>query len=121
MGKSSPGGALSSCLIGVWSSIDWSASASIIFVVDPNRLSALGSEVDLDKAADELLGPSRKALGKAGQSVQITQSVRSLEGVSAFDLMIAHRQVDLDQLPTGDFAAKDAIVIADRRASAAGR
>ena len=36
------------------------------------------------------------------------------------ELMIRHRQIDLDQLPTGDFAAKDktaALIAADAPAS----
>jgi hypothetical protein len=109
MGKTSPGGLLASSLIGIWSATEWAPSASIIFVVDYNRLTALGVDVDLDKVAHELLGPSRKALGKADLAVQVTGSVRTLDGVSAFDLMVAHRQVDLDVLPVGEFAASDTI------------
>jgi hypothetical protein len=41
--------------------------------------------------------------------VQVTATVRTLEAVSAFDLLIAHRQLDLDPLPVGEFAAKDTI------------
>jgi hypothetical protein len=37
----------------------------------------------------------------------VTGTVRTLEGTSVHELMIAHRQIDLDQLPTGDFVAKD--------------
>jgi hypothetical protein len=61
------------------------------------------------KAVAELLGPARKALGKAGVNVQLTGTVRTLEGASAFSLLVEHRQVDLDVLPVGEFAAKDRI------------
>lgn len=109
IGKNSPSGFLASGLSGVWSSTEWAPSVSIIFVVDENRLKAQGVDIDLDRAVQELLGPVRKALGAAGQSVQVTASARTLEGVSAFDLLVAHRQVDLDALPVGEFAAKDTI------------
>lgn len=107
MGKNSPSGFLAGALIGVWSSTEWAPSVSIIFVLDENRLKAQGVDVDLAKAEQELLAPVRKALGAAGQSVQVTGSVRTLEGVSAFDLLVAHRQVDLDVLPVGELAARD--------------
>jgi hypothetical protein len=109
MGKNSQGGFLASSLIGIWSSTEWAPSASIIFVIDPNRLRAPGVEVDVEKAVSELLGPVHKVLGRAGVSVQLTGTVRVLEKVSAFDLLVAHRQVDLDALPLGEFAAKDTI------------
>lgn len=105
MGKNSPSGHLSSCLIGVWSSTAWGPSVSIILVVDENRLKALGVDLDLDKAVDELLATARKELGKKDLSVQVTATVRTLEAVSAFDLLIAHRQLDLDALPVGEFVA----------------
>lgn len=93
-------------LLGVWSSTEWSASASIIFIVDENRLKAQGVDVDLDKAVSEMLGPVHRALGSAKQSVQVSGTVRTLEATSAFDLFVAHRQVDLDALPTGAYVAK---------------
>jgi hypothetical protein len=37
--------------------------------------------------------------------VQVTATVRTLEAISAFDLLIAHRQLDLDALPVGEFVA----------------
>jgi hypothetical protein len=106
IGKTSHGGVVASCLIGVWSSTEWAPSTSIIFVVDANRLR---NTADLDKAVDELLAPVRKALAGDNVSVQITGTVRSLERVSAFDLLVAHRQIDLDALPVGDFAARATI------------
>jgi hypothetical protein len=109
MGKNSQAGLLASALIGVWCSIDWTAGVSIYFVVDENRLRNRGVDVDADKAVEELLAPARKTLGAAHLSIQLTGAARTLEGVSAYDLMVAHRQVDLDVLPTGDFAAKDTI------------
>ena len=63
----------------------------------------------MEDAVEELVGPVRKSLGKTGATVQIDASVRSLTGVSAHDLMMAHRQIDLDVLPTGNFAAEDEI------------
>lgn len=109
MGKNSPAGFLSSCLVGVWSSTEWGPAVSIIFVVDENRLSALAPTIDLDKAAGELLGPVRKGLGKAKISVQVTGTVRSLDAVSAATLLVEHRQIDLDPVPVGGFIAKDVI------------
>ena len=41
--------------------------------------------------------------------MQVAASVRTLAGVSAFDLFVAHRQVDLDALPVGGFAAEKII------------
>lgn len=118
MGKSSQAGLLADALIGIWSSTDWAAGVSIYFIVDVNRLESRGVDVDLNRACDELLASARKALGSAGLSVQITGAVRTLEATSAHDLMVAHRQVDLDQLPTGGFVAKQAIAAlgVDKRA-----
>jgi len=122
IGKNSPAGLLSSCLIGVWSSTDWAPSASIIFIVDENSLTSLGVKLDLGKAVGELLNPVRKALGRQGLSVQVTGTVRTLEAVSAFDLFIGHRQLDLDALPVGEFAAKDSIAaLAAGSAASTGR
>jgi hypothetical protein len=122
IGKNSPAGLLSSCLIGVWSSTDWAPSASIIFIVDENSLTSLGVKLDLGKAVGELLNPVRKALGRQGLSVQVTGTVRTLEAVSAFDLLIGHRQLDLDALPVGEFAAKDSIAaLAAGSAASTGR
>jgi hypothetical protein len=109
MGKSSPAGFLTSALIGVWSSTEWAAGISIYFILDENRLRGAGMDVDVNQAAEEILGPVRKALGKAGLAVQVTGTVRTLEGTSAYDLMVGHRQVDLDQLPTGGFVAEETI------------
>lgn len=109
MGKSSQAGLLADALIGIWSSTEWAAGVSIYFIVDVNRLQSRGVDVDLDRACDELLASARKALGSAGLSIQLSGAARTLEGTSAYDLMVAHRQVDLDQLPVGGFAAKDAV------------
>ena len=109
LGKTSQAGLLANALLGVWSSTEWAAAVSIYFIVDENRLRSGGVDIDADKAVQELLAPVRRALGNAGQSVQVTGAVRTLEGTSAFDLLVSHRQVDLDALPTGDFAAKETI------------
>ena len=109
IGKNSQAGFLADALLGVWSSTEWAPSVSIYFIVDENRLKSTGVDIDAEKASEELLGPVRKALGRAELSVQVTGTVRTLEGTSAHELMIRHRQVDLDQLPTGDFVAKDKI------------
>jgi hypothetical protein len=109
MGKNSPAGFLALCLIGVWSSTEWAAAVSIIFVVDENRLKALGVDLDVQMAANDLLGSARKQLGKHQLTVQLTGTVRTLAAVSAFDLFVAHRQVDLDALPVGGFAAEKII------------
>jgi hypothetical protein len=109
MGKSSPAGFLTSALIGVWSSPEWAASVSIYFIVDENRLRASGVDLDVGKAAGEILAPVRKALGSADLAVQVTGSVRTLEGTSAYDLFVGHRQVDIDKLPTGGFVAEETI------------
>jgi hypothetical protein len=97
-------------LIGVWSSTEWAPAVSIIFVVDENRLYAQGKDIDLDNAIAELLASARKQMGRTGISVQITASARTLSGISAFDLLVAHRQVDMDVLPMGNYAAKDTIL-----------
>jgi hypothetical protein len=109
MGKNSPAGFLANSLMGVWSSPEWAASVSIYFIVDENRLRAGGVDVDVVKATEEVLAPVRKALGNASIPVQVAGSVRTLEGTSAYDLFVGHRQVDLDQLPTGGFVAGEAI------------
>jgi hypothetical protein len=109
MGKNSKGGYLASSLLGVWSSTDWAPAVSLIFLVDPNRLASLAPGLDAGEAVEELVGPVRKNLGKTGVTVQIDATARSLTGVSAYELMMAHRQVDLDVLPTGSFVAEDEI------------
>lgn len=113
MGKSSQAGFLADALIGVWSSTEWTAGVSIYFIVDENKARSGGADINAERAVQELLGPTRKALGVAGLSVQVTGTVRTLEGTSAYDLMVGHRQVDLDRLPSGDFAARDAIAALD--------
>jgi hypothetical protein len=109
MGKNSKGGHLASSLLGVWSSTDWSPAVSLIFLIDPNRLAALAPSLDAGEAVEELVAPVRKSLGKTGAAVQIEATARTLTGVSAYELMMAHRQIDLDVLPTGSFAAEDEI------------
>lgn len=103
MGKSSPGGQLASALLGVWSSTEWAPSVSIMFVVDENRLLTLNPDLDLGRASDELIAPARKILGKEGQSIQVVGTVTTLAGVSAHALFAEHRQIDLDELPVGQF------------------
>lgn len=109
MGRNSQAGVLADSLIGVWSSTAWAPAVSIYFILDENRLSERGASLDPDKAVSELIRPIQKALGKAGLSVQVTGTVRTLAGISAHDLMLKHRQVDLDPLPTGAFAAERSI------------
>ncbi|HYM54022.1 MAG TPA: hypothetical protein VES97_01565 [Solirubrobacteraceae bacterium] len=109
MGKTSQAGFLADALIGLWSATEWAAGVSIYFIVDENRIRSRGVDIDAVKAVEELLRPVHRALGSAGLSVQVTGTVRTLEAVSAYDLMVSHRQVDLDPLPTGGFAAKETI------------
>ncbi len=109
MGKTSPGGQLASALLGVWSSTEWAPSVSIMLVVDENRLLTLNRDLDLGRASDELLAPARKTLGEEEQSIQVVGTVTTLAGVSAHTLFVEHRQLDLDQLPVGEFVAKDTI------------
>lgn len=120
MGKTSQAGFLADALLGVWSSTEWAAGVTIYFIVDPNLLRRRGVDVDAEKAVEELLKPVHKALGAAGLSVQVTASARTLDAVSAYDLMVSHRQVDLDPLPTGSFAAKDTIAALAAAQAAAG-
>lgn len=109
MGKSSKGGRFASSLLGVWSSTDWTPAVSLIFLVDPNRLASLAPGLNAAEAVEELVGPVRKSLGKSGAAVQIEATARTLTAVSAYELMMAHRQIDLDVLPTGSFVAEDEI------------
>jgi hypothetical protein len=109
MGKNSKGGHFASSLLGVWSSTDWSPAVSLIFLVDPNRLASLAPGLDAGEAVEELVGPVRKSLGRTGATVQIEATARTLTGVSAYELMMAHRQIDLDVLPTGSFVTEDEI------------
>jgi hypothetical protein len=81
IGKTSQRGLLASATIGVRSSTVWTAGISIYFIVDENQLRKHGVDIDLNKAATELLAPSRKALGAATLTVQITRTVRTLERV----------------------------------------
>lgn len=109
MGKNSQAGFLADSLIGVWSSTAWAPAISIYFILDENRVSERGAALDPSRAVAELIGPAQKALAKAGLSVQITGTARTLARVSAHELMLTHRQIDLDPLPTGAFAAERAI------------
>ncbi len=109
MGKTSQAGLLADAVIGLWSSTEWAAGVSIYFVVDENRVQSRGVDIDAARAVEELLRPVHKALGSAGVAVQVTGTVRTLDAVSAYDLMVSHRQVDLDPLPTGAFAANETI------------
>jgi hypothetical protein len=118
MGKNSRGGQLASGLIGVWSSTEWAPAVSLIFVVDENRLAAHSPGLDASVAVEELIAPIRKHLGRADSVVQIVATPRTLAGVSAFDLLVSHRQVDLDVLPTGNFAATDEIAALTQRSAA---
>ena len=61
------------------------------------------------EAVEGLVGLVRKGLGKTGATVQINATARSLTGLSAYELLMAHRQIDLDVLPTGSFAAEDEV------------
>lgn len=120
MGKTSQAGFLADALLGVWSSTEWAAGVTIYFIVDQNLLRRRGVDIDADKAVEELMKPVHKALGSAGLSVQVTATVRTLDAVSAYDLMVSHRQVDLDPLPTGSFAAQDTIAALGAAQSTAG-
>lgn len=106
MGRNSQAGAFCRTLLGVWASTEWGASASIIFVVDPNRVAASKATIDAEKAIDELLRPIRRQLGNRDIAVQVTGEARDLSAVSAHRLFIEHRQVDMDVLPTGAFVAE---------------
>ena len=116
-GKNSKGGHLASSLLGVWSSTEWAPAVSLIFLVDDNRLAGLAPGLDVGGGVEELVGPVRKSLGKGHVAVQLTATARSLTGVSAYELMMAHRQIDLDVLPTGNFAAEDEIAQAAANSS----
>jgi hypothetical protein len=70
------------------------------------RLASLAPGLDAREAVEELVVPVRRSLGKAGATVQIEATARSLTGVSAYELMMAHRQIDLDVLPTGSLVAE---------------
>jgi hypothetical protein len=120
MGKTSQAGFLADALLGVWSSTEWAAGVTIFFIVDQNLLLRRGVDIDADKAVEELMKPMHKALGSAGLAVQVTAMVRTLDAVSACDLMVSHRQVDLDPLPTGSFAAHDTIAALHAAQAAAG-
>jgi hypothetical protein len=109
MGKNSQAGFLADSLLGVWSSTAWAPAVSVYFILDENRVSERGASLDPDQAVVELTRPVQKALGKAGLSVQVTGTARTLARVSAHELMLTHRQVDLDPLPTGAFAAEQSI------------
>ena len=70
-------------------------------------MASLAPGLDVADAVEELVGPVRKSLGKKGAAVQIEATARSLTSVSAYELLMAHRQIDLEALPTGGFAAED--------------
>lgn len=72
-------------------------------------MASLAPGLDAGEAVEELVGPVRKSLGRAGATLQIEATARSLTGVSAYDLVMAHRQIDLDVLPTGSFVAEDEV------------
>jgi hypothetical protein len=105
MGKNSMAGRFADALLGVWSSTEWAATVSLIFIVDPNRL-ASQQTIDAEKAMSELVAPIRKRLADDGVKVQILPTTRTLDKVSAQQLFIEHRQVDMDALPTDEFTAK---------------
>jgi hypothetical protein len=78
---------------------------SLIFIVDPNRL-ASQQTIDAEKAMGEIVNPIRKRLAEDGVKVQVIPTARTLDKVSAQQLFIEHRQVDMDVLPTDEFTAK---------------
>ena len=71
---------------------------------DRRRVTARVKLLELPERAQQLVGDGTIAL-----STQLTGTVRTLDTVSAYDLIIAHRQVDLDTFPTGGFAARHTI------------
>lgn len=114
MTKNSQSGAFCRSLMGVWSSTEWAAGVSIFFVVDANRVAASSTNIDANKAISELLKPIQRKLGEAQMNVSVVASARTMENVSAHDLILAHRQVDMDALSTGSFlAAHDASPASD--------
>jgi hypothetical protein len=105
MGKSSMAGRFVDALLGVWCSTEWAANVSLIFIVDPNRIAA-AQTIDAEKAMAEIVAPVRKRLAEEDVKVQVLPTARTLDKVSAQQLFIEHRQVDMDVLPTDEFTAK---------------
>jgi hypothetical protein len=105
IGKNSMAGRFADALLGVWCSTEWAATVSLIFIVDPNRL-ASQQTIDAEKAMGEIVNPIRKRLAEDGVKVQVIPTARTLDKVSAQQLFIEHRQVDMDVLPTDEFTAK---------------
>lgn len=105
MGKNSMAGRFADALLGVWCSTEWAAAVSLIFIVDPNRL-ASQQTTDAETAMSELVAPIRKRLAEDGLKVQVLPTARTLDKVSAHQLFIEHRQVDMDVLPTDEFTTK---------------
>lgn len=83
----------------------------LVFVMSGSALAARqqalpGTEA-LDAQVGVLLEPIVRRLQDEGSSLELRPSVGTLDAVSAADLLLACRQVDLDLLPYDDFIAHD--------------
>lgn len=105
-------GAFVHSLLGVWSTPEEAPVIDIYFVMSgtalTHRSKALPDHEVIAAQAEIIVRPIAKRLEQQGSGVQLRTSIRTLDGVSAQDLLLNHRQVDLDLLPYDAFVAEDA-------------
>lgn len=103
-------GAFVHSLLGLWATASESSVVEICFVMSPSRLqanaNALPDAVPLQQQASLLVGPAQKAIAKADVALQIKPFPATMDGVSAQDLLLRMRQVDLARLPTESYSAE---------------
>lgn len=109
-------GAFVHSLLGVWCTPEEAPVLDLVFVMSGAALAAnrqaLPDEKALEAQPGVLLKPIAKRLQDSGSGIQLRPSVRTLDSVSAEQLFLSCRQVDLDLLPYDAFIADDS---ADRQ------
>lgn len=104
-------GAFVHSLLGVWCTPEEAPVIDVYFVMSgaalAQRTKALPDEKVIAAQAEVIMRPIAKRLERQGSALQIRTSIRTLDGVSAQDLLLNHRQVDLDLLPYDAFVAED--------------
>ncbi len=101
-------GAFTRSLLGVWATAYEASVIDVCFIMDPNQLaansSALPDAAALDAQAAVLIKASEKAIARSGRALRVSCSVATLDGISADELLMRMRQVDLELLPLEAYA-----------------
>jgi hypothetical protein len=102
-------GAFVRSLLGVWATAYESAVIEVAFIMDGNKLAlhqnALRDAAALDAQAASLINACEKAIGRSGHQLAVDASVYTLDEISAEDLLLPMRQVDMDLLPLNGYLA----------------